>query len=197
MDKLLSLLVDKLPELVKRPKFYLWLIIIGAIAFFAIPFIYANFFFHTRMLNRVEILSRLSELDIEVISGNEILLNEYNAILQELSHQHARVVSIGGYNIIGSIIVEDEPIYRLKKFISGGTLSWIIMLFVPLMKTFKSRSEQITAFFLLLIIGMLAGLLGRVIPTFYNIWVNLIGFPVLQMLLIGIVALRMDKKEKV
>ena len=104
MDKLLSLLVEKLPELVRKPKFYLWLAFIGAIAFFAIPFIYANFFFHSRMLSRVEILSRLNELDYELISNNEILLNEYYAILRKIAHQNARVVSIRGYNIIDSFI---------------------------------------------------------------------------------------------
>ena len=194
-------MLDIILKYSKSPKLYITIIVFGVIIFFLFPIIYANFFYYSRMHNRVEILSMLSELDYEKISTNEILLNEYYAILQEIELQSTRLIGLGNLNLPRDVIVDSEPIDRFWKFIIGAFLAWAVGLMVPLMNTFEKKSDKPLAFIVMIIIGLFLGLIGMNIPTIQNIWFNHIGFPLFQIFFIAIIAFiatrKKGKKERV
>ncbi|MCL1884108.1 MAG: hypothetical protein FWF81_10205 [Defluviitaleaceae bacterium] len=107
----------------KSPTLYYIILLLITVILFAFPFVYANVFFYGRMLNRIEILSHLSELDLERIKDNEILMNEYYAILQAIDTQRTRLVGGERLTIFDGIIVPNGQNDRLRKFISGGALA--------------------------------------------------------------------------
>lgn len=71
----------------KNPKLYITLLVLLVIILLLFPYIDANIFYYQRVNNRVEVLSKISELDADKISNNEILQAEYNSILQEIEKQ--------------------------------------------------------------------------------------------------------------
>ena len=76
------------------------------------------------------------------------------------------------------------------KFLSGGALAWIITLCVPFMNTFKDKKTKVLAFFLLALFGGILGGVAYIIPTIFNPWINYIGYPVLQMIVIIALAIK-------
>jgi len=191
--------IDIIVRYSKSPKLYIAIFVFCVVAFLLWPFIYANFLYHSRMHSRVEILSMLSEIDYERLSENEILLNEYYAILEELELQRVRLISggiIGPLTPISNIIIDNEPLDRLWKFLSGGSLAWVLALIVPFMNTFSKQRDKPLAFILLLFFGFLLGVVGMNIPTLFNQWFNLIGFPILQIAVIVIMVAASNRKKK-
>jgi len=188
-------ILDIILKYSKSPKLYITFIALGVIVFLLYPIIYANFFYYSRMHNRVEILSMLSELDYEKISANDVLLNEYNAIIREIELQRTRLVGLGSLNLPRDIIVDNEPLDRLWKFISGGFLAWVVGFMVPMMNTFDKKSDKPLAFIIMIFIGFLFGLIGMNIPTIRNIWFNHIGFPIIQIIFIAVIAFIVTRKK--
>jgi len=96
--------IDIIIKYSRSPKFYMFIISSCLVIFTFWSFIYANLFYYSRMHNRVEILSMLSEIDYEKISSNEILRSEFHAILYEIEVQRTILVSIGNFNLTNDII---------------------------------------------------------------------------------------------
>jgi len=196
MNEVIENIIKVIIKYSKSPKLYFVIASLGAIIFLLYPFIYANFFFYNRMHNRVEILLILSELDYNKLRNSEILLNEYYAILHEIELQRTRLISVGHLNLPGEIILDNEPFDRLWKFLSGGSLAWTVCFMVLFMNTFTKKHEKPIAFFILMAVGLILGSVGMNIPTFYNRWFNFLGFPVIQILIIVIIALLTGKRKK-
>ncbi len=188
MDKAIELIVSWIQKNIKNPKLYVGLvasIILIAIIF---PYIDANFFFYNRIEKRVSILQSLSEIDTEEVSQFPALQEEYNAILLEIKKQ--RELSLSS-TIFLEQTANNIPLF---KFLSGGTLMWVIALCVPFMNTFKDIKTKILAFLLFALFGGLLGWIGYIIPTIFNPWINYIGYPVLQLSVI--IALTIKPKQE-
>lgn len=147
------------------------------------PFIDTNFFYSNRIKNRIDILQKITELDMDKISQDENLLKEYESIVKEINESDN--------NYINKVLNNNKNDHTIGKFISGGLLWWIlgiIMLFFYNIfnkddKNGKNWSTRIAGFILCVIIGGLIGLICSIIPTIFNIWVNYIIIPILVLIL--------------
>lgn len=70
------------------------------------------------------------------------------------------------------------------KFLSGGAFAWLITLCVPFMNTFENKKMKVLAFLLLALFGGILGAIGYIIPIIFNPWVNYIGYPILQLIIL-------------
>jgi len=133
MDAAIELIIKGLQKNLKNPKLYAVFAVLIIILVLVLPYIDANFFFYGRIEKRVSILQSLSEVDIEKINQSPALQKEYNAILAEIEKQQ-------DWSISGVISQEQSTSnVPLFKFLSGGALAWIIMLFVPFMNTLHQK----------------------------------------------------------
>ena len=147
------------------------------------PFIDTNFFYSNRIKNRIDILQKITELDMDKISQDENLLKEYESIVKEINESDN--------NYINKVLNNNKDDHTIGKFISGGLLWWIlgiVMLFFYNIfnkddKTGKNWGTRIAGFILCVIIGGLIGLICSIIPTIFNIWVNYIIIPILVLIL--------------
>lgn len=147
------------------------------------PFIDTNFFYSNRIKNRIDILQKITELDMDKISQDENLLKEYESIVKEINESDN--------NYINKVLNNNKNDHTIGKFISGGLLWWIlgiIMLFFYNTfnkddKTSKNWGTRIAGFVLCVIIGGLIGLICSIIPTIFNIWVNYILIPIVVLIL--------------
>lgn len=153
------------------------------------PYIDANFFYYSRISNRIDILIKASEINVEELQNNEILLNEYNSILAEVEKQSSG--SVGGV-----FIKETTNTVNLLKFITGGALLWIAAIMCFFIKGFNNFGYRILGFVVFAGIGCILGLVAQAIPTFANPMVNYIGFPVLIIIIIALIATGGKNKKK-
>lgn len=187
MDKAIELIVTWVQKNLKNPKLYATLAVLIVVIALVFPYIDANFFFYGRIEKRVGILQNLSEIDMEKVSQHPALQEEYDAIISEIEKQHALSISS---TISPEQTTSNVPLF---KFLSGGALAWIITLCIPFMNTFKDRKTKVLAFILFAFFGGILGRAACIIPTIFNPWINYIGYPVLQLIIL--IALTVKPKQ--
>ena len=174
----------------KNPKFYVLLLVILLIILVLFPYIDANFFYYSRINNRIDILTKVSEINIDEIQNNETLVKEYNNILDEIEKQ-----SEGN---LGSIFrKESNNTVNLIKFLTGGSIMWILALLCLFIKGFKGFGYRILGLAIFMSLGLLFGIIAKAIPTIADPMVNYIGFPLLILIIIAILATSGKKKKEV
>ena len=168
-------LFDLVKSNLKNPKMYAFLLALLLASFLLFPYLDANIFYYKRMSDRVDVLAKVSALDYDSISQNPTLRTEYERILVEISNQPESMVS--------SILTkETSKNASIAKFISGGVLLWIIALCCFGIKGLKGWSYKIIGCVLFLLFGILSGFIAKAIPTVFNPLVNIIGFPIIQVI---------------
>lgn len=184
----------------KRPK--LWITIIGLCLIFIllIPYIDANFFYYSRMERRITILDQVIKLDPQMIESNDVFTQEYEAILNEISQNDERSIN----SVMNKMINFFTDIYKVKgvsgngliKFFTGALWLIILLICVPLMDTFKKKSDKIMAFFLVLILAIIIGFICMNIPIIITPMVNYISIPLLQLVGVIIFVIKSKKGSK-
>lgn len=173
---------NKIFNMDKR-KLGITIIVLLVVILILFPFIDTNFFYSNRIKNRIDILQKITELDMDKISQDENLLKEYQSIVKEINESDN--------NYINKVLNNNNDDHTIGKFISGGLLWWIlgiVMLFFYNIfnkddKNGKNWGTRIAGFILCVIIGGLIGLICSIIPTIFNIWVNYIIIPILVLIL--------------
>ena len=184
MFKLLSTIIDKIPTL--NPTKIIGLIVLGGILFLIIfPFFEQHFFYLDKLNTHINTLKELSNLNMNEIKNNPKLKKEYDFILKELEN-----TKIPEKIFINNNSKEIET----NKFISGCIPSIILALAYLFIK--QSLSKKIGGFFMLLILGVVLGVVSFLIGTFKNETLNIIIYPVLQLLLMIYIGLKTNKKKK-
>lgn len=182
-DKIFEFIKDNL----KNPKLYAFLVIFIIVFLLLFPYIDANFFYYSRVEKRIEILSKVSELNSEQIASDPILESEYDNILNEISKQKD--------GSLGSIFkTNSSPQETAWKFILGGALSWFAAIICLFMKNQRWKNRIIT-FLCMAMIGVLLGWFFSMLPTIIDPMVNYVIAPILQIVLIGLIATSGSKKK--
>ncbi len=183
-------LIKKLLEIAtgKKAKIF-WAVILTIIVLLLVlyPYIDANFLVFSRINKRIDILGKITQLDIDKINANQALQEEYNSIIGEISAIQDKSV--------GTITTrQDTSNEKTIKFISGGILFWLVSLGVLFSKNKKDNMFVLKKLFnnlmstaLCIALGYLLALVGRSIPTIINVWVNAIAFPCIQIAIIGLI----------
>ena len=191
MEKIVEALLLWVKKNLKSPKLYITVFVLIVVFVIFFPYIDANFLFYGRIEKRISILQDISTLDMEKINEVPALESEYQSILSEITEQ--RDFSLfGGFSSSGQTTFR----IRLNKFISGGSLCWLIMFLVIFMNTFKGFKSKILGFVMMGILGVFFGGIGILIPTILNPWVNYIGYPILQLVILIISVLKSNSANK-
>ena len=192
-------LIKKLFEIAtgKKAKIF-WAVFLTIIVILLVlyPYIDANFLVFSRINKRIDILERVTQLDLDKINNNSALYKEYNSIIEEIST--IREKSVG-------TITTRQDTYNDKtiKFISGGSLFWLVSLIVLFSKNKKDNISALKKIYsnmmsaiLCVVLGYFFALIGKNIPTIVNIWINAIGFPCIQIAIIGLIVYGTSKNNK-
>ncbi len=192
-------LIKKLFEIAtgKKAKIF-WAVFLTIIVLLLVlyPYIDANFLVFSRINKRIDILERVTQLDLDKINNNSALHKEYNSIIEEIST--IREKSVG-------TITTREDTYNDKtiKFISGGSLFWLVSLIILFSKNKKDNISALKKIYsnmmsaiLCVVLGYFFALIGKNIPTIVNIWINAIGFPCIQIAIIGLIVDGTSKNNK-
>lgn len=185
-------IVNKIFNMNKK-KLGIYTIILLVAILILFPFIDTNFFYPKRVKNRIDILQKITELDVDKIQENKIMLKEYDSILKEIDESDN--------NYVNKVLNNKENNHVLGKFISGGSLWWmlgiIMLLFYDKLtkddKSKKTFSTRIAGFAFCIVFGALIGAICSVIPTILNIWVNYIFVPILVLILMFLLLYKNDK----
>lgn len=192
-------LIKKLFEIAtgKKAKIF-WAVFLAIIVILLVlyPYIDANFLVFSRINKRIDILERVTQLDLDKINKNSALQKEYNSVIGEISTIQEKSV--------GTITTRQDT-YNDKtiKFISGGSLFWLVSLIVLFSKNKKDNISVLKKIFnnvmsaiLCVFIGYFCALIGKNIPTIINVWLNAVGFPLIQIAIIGLIVYGTSKNNK-
>ena len=83
---------------------------------------------------------------------------------------------------------------KIIQFFTGACWFIILAAWIPFMKTFKRKRDKISAFFLMILLAVVAGGLSCLLPVIVSPIVNYIGVPFIQLAIVVIIAVRNDKK---
>lgn len=200
IGKIIEELVELFKRNYKRPKLWLSIAIIIFIFILLIPYIDSNFFYFSRMEKRINILDKVMALDQDKINSNQVYIDEYQSILQEIEQQSERSIN----SLLNKFIIQvnyltsmgKEEGSRVIKFFTGAFWLLLITVCIPFMNTFKKRSDKLIAFALLLTISGVVGWLFSMIPIIVSPMANYIGVPLIQIVIVIIFAVKSNKKKK-
>lgn len=199
IGKIIEELVELFKRNYKRPRLWLFIVIILFIVVLIIPYIDSNFFYFSRMEKRINVLEKVMALDEEKINSNQAYIDEYQRILQEMEQQGERSIN----SLMNKFIIQINYITsmgngegnRVIKFLSGAFWLLLITACVPFMNTFKRRSDKLLAFVLLLIMSGIIGWIFSMVPVIIFPMVNYIGVPLLQIIAVIIIMVKSNKKK--
>ena len=141
------------------------------------PIIDANFLYYKRVSNRIDILDKVSKLDVTTINNNSLLQNEYNSIVDDISEKENKYLN--------NIFVKEVTLKnKIIKFVSAAWLFAIVGIIMPFT---KNTVVGIMKFFTTLLCFGLAGLfglVGMIFPTIINIFVNFILYQIILFYLV-------------
>ena len=192
-------LIKKLFEIAtgKKAKIF-WAVFLAIIVILLVlyPYIDANFLVFSRINKRIDILERVTQLDLDKINKNSALQKEYNSVIGE-------IITIREKSV-GTITTRlDTYNDKTIKFISGGSLFWLVSLIVLFSKNKKDNISVLKKIFnnvmsaiLCVFIGYFCALIGKNIPTIINVWLNAVGFPLIQIAIIGLIVYGTSKNNK-
>ena len=197
--RILELIVDFLKRNYKKPK--LWFGILGILVFIILifPYIDSNTFYYTRMEKRISILEHLTQLDETAINSNPVYRQEYESILQEIQLQRERSVNSIATQLFDTVnsswTTGKNQGKKILKFISGAIWFLLVTICVPLMNTFKKRSDKLVAFIVMIILSTIVGCIFMAIPIIYRAWINYFVIPIAQLVIVIVLVGKKDKKS--
>lgn len=156
-----------------------WIFLILAIVTGFIVFEnFTGYVYFSKMEKKVSILNTLNELAKDDITSKPELNSIFQDTVSELKSYQVKPLSFSGFFSGFGITIPVIP-YEFWKFISGGFLGFMVAI-AGLVDKRKGNQKWGSTFMGGLVFGILFGIIGAVIPTIYNVWVNHIGFPIVQ-----------------
>lgn len=163
---------------VKDYKKLAWIFILIVLFLIVIyPIIDANFLYYKRVSNRIEILDKVNNIDVNSID-NKQLKDEYKSILNEISEKEDKYLN--------NIFIHEESLTNnIIKFISAAWLFIIAGIFVPFAKDNKKMKlgTKIFCVCFCFLIAAALGYVGYIIPTIINVAVNVILYIIILVFL--------------
>ncbi|MFW6016749.1 MAG: hypothetical protein ACOCRK_09955 [bacterium] len=186
LDKLVSIFLEFKPG-----KLIIILLLLTLIFIIVFPIIKHNLLYVWKMEKRINMLKEISEINMETISKDKRLNEEYDKILNDLNS-----FSNESDSITDLLFVKTESTHLKKwKFITGGIIFWLMLFTIPF-ADYEDMKERLSAFVIILILGGIFGFIGLKIPTFYNEYINYIVYPLMQIIFFAWLAVGITKNQK-
>lgn len=173
------------------------LIIVIVIAIIVFPYVDANFLYYSRIEKRIDNLVNLVSLSGKEIEESAVLLDEYNNIIEEIKVAQDKNMSTFFEN------KEDSAFEYWAKFLSGASLFFLVGVVILFQKDKEHKltfsyfiKNNLLIFIFCIIIGALFGFIFSKLPTFGTIWVNIIGVPILQVIVICFLFTKTESKKE-
>ncbi len=154
-----------------------------------LPYILNPFFVDSWTRTKLDILDKLSKIDREQLKDLE-LRQLYDSILQDIRDTPIGFSNSHQFNFFDLFSGDN-----LVKFISGGFLLWLCI-FAVIFAKYKHWWQYFIGFIFIIIFGGIVGIIGVLLPTFEPLIINVISFPVLQLIVITILILKYNKTKK-
>lgn len=153
-----------------------------------------NYFYeNVKTEQKIRILKELLEIDKNNI--NDIRLEEYyNTILNSLNKNEKSLFGITITNDGPKSLEDYFKARNIYKFISGSF--WCILLFIICLFS-KQDTIRIKIAALIFVVALIFGfgIIGVKIPSFSIFAINLFGFPIIQMILLIVIVLVVNKMK--
>jgi hypothetical protein len=134
--------------------------------------------------NDIEVVSMLLELEKKGILESDNLKDDYLDLVEGYQQQrHFAILPAGVFKVPSS------PQEQIYKFVSGTLLFDFIGLAYVFSAKKVSLGNRIGGFVLMLFLACILGVVSVLIPTFRSPWVNYIGMPILQLVLLSSAAI--------
>jgi len=186
--KMIEKIFDVIKNNIKNPRLYITILVLILVFLLLFPYIDANYFYYRCVNNRIDILTKMTEIDLDKVTKDPTLSQEYSNLLAEIEKQTD--------GSIGSIFVNEKDSHvRFIKFITGGSLVWLIAIAI----LFSKKNTFLNLFISFIVVGIVGGITGwifMVLPTVVTPMVNYIGFPLLLAILIVLLATGSMKQKK-
>jgi len=174
MDKLIELISELISKLNPKGRWKA----IGAIFIIIIIVLLiiesiAGFNFFLQMQKKVGLIKELAEISTYELDENSQLYGVYQDAIDQLSNY-----SIKPFKIHFPKINSQD----LFKALSGGSV-WLLFSILGFFGQF-GENNKIIAGVLLLLIAILFGWIGIIIPVVITPWINYIGFPFIQLIIL-------------
>lgn len=187
MGEFLAKLLDFVTNISLRK--LLGLLVLIAILAIGFPYVDNVFFKLGRIEKQIKLLTDLSAIDqtaLETKGLNEIYFAIKDELAKSVGIAQARSPAVRYYTF--------WSLETLFKFISSASLCILVLIAFPFLKTEKGQHVPVLiAIFLLIAI---TGAIGAIVPTFGNPMVNYIGMPLLEILIITVVAVVLSTRKK-
>lgn len=160
----------------KNYKKIAWVFIIFVLMIIMLyPIIDANFLYYNRISNRIEILDKITKIDVEKVNNSEKLQQEYDLILNEIESKED--------NYLNNIFIKEKTAKNnVIKFISGAWMFIIVGVVLPFTKDKEKKKRtlnNVIGGIVCIAIGLLLGYGAMKIPTIINIIVNVILYQII------------------
>lgn len=155
---------------------YILLIATLAVVSFALFEWYTAYFRLARLEKSSEILQTLVEIEAKVVTANPKLVQVYGDLSAELEEstypRHMGMPEMGS--------MQPPPWAWIAKFLAGAFLWWCCVLLIPSQLRNDPGDEKLLALVGLLVLGVIGGGLGLLVPSFFWPWVNLGLYPIIS-----------------
>lgn len=139
-------------------------------------------FYFSSLEKKVAILKDLQAIANEGVSSQYELYPIYRSAVKELAQYEIHGLT---FAVFPSASLGNEN--TLGKAISG-TFVWLLILVIGVSSDVKKErrvtSRTIVTAVFLIIVAAVSAWIGAIIPTLWNPWVNYVGFPLLQIVLL-------------
>ena len=142
--------------------------------------------YYGNLEKKTALLESLHKLSVEGIAQDPGLYPIYQDIVSDLTDRTTPNISIPSLAFISS-----ETFW---KAISGASF-WLIFVIAAFFGTF-GKENIIVGIVGVGFIALFFGIVGALIPTIVNPWVNYIGFPLLQIIVVLFLSRRANKKKR-
>lgn len=146
---------------------------------------FTGYNYYRSLDKKVALLQKMHTMAKEGIANEPELMPIYESTLNEIASREIWPLRFGSTLTV-------DPVVFWKAF--SGAFIGLVYLLLTLFGIYKpaNRGSVVLGS---VVIAFIFGLLGALLPTVYSPWVNYIGVPVLQVVILGLFGSRMGKRK--
>lgn len=169
----MELVLSQVLSVISNHRGRIWFFLLFFFLLLLVPNLYLPFEKDICLEKRIELLSRVSEIDPNKLQENPILLQEYNSIIYEV--QNYKI------STFGKIFKEESTLKeKILKAFTGACSGWIAFFLCVIMYRNDPDRETIHGLYSICIFTAIVGMIyNLLVRSFYLLWINYLIIPML------------------